>query len=191
MDPTHRTAPDLGAAASGGRAAGTARSRLDPAGPAVEVDPGTPPPPHPSGEALHRATALIAELREYASYFIATKIDGIKVTVRNVGIYAVLGIVGLIVMSAVVTTSVVLLLVGLAMGIGKIFDPDQYWVGGLAVGLLVLGGLAAGVIFGMRWLTNTSRAALVKKYESRQRQQRTNFGHDVRGREPDGADAVA
>ena len=34
-----------------------------------------------------------------------------------------------------------LLLVGLALAIGKPFNPDQPWVGAPVVGLLVLGGL--------------------------------------------------
>jgi hypothetical protein len=137
--------------------------------------------PSPS-ESLKEAASRFAELKEFAAYYVAAKLDGVKVTVRNVGIYAALGIVGLIAASAVITTAVVLLLVGLAMGIGKIFNPDQYWVGAVVVGLLVLGGLAGGIIFGLKKLTNTFRKQLVQKYENRQRDQRTNFGEDVRGR---------
>ena len=133
-------------------------------------------------EHLKQAMSRIAELKEFASYYAGAKLDGIKVTLRNVGVYAALGIVGLIATSAIVTTAVVLLLVGLALAIGKLFDPDQPWVGAVVVGLLVLGGLAGGIIFGMKWLTNTSRRKLVQKYENRQREQRINFGEDVRGR---------
>jgi hypothetical protein len=84
-----------------------------------------------------------------------------------------------------------MLLVGLAMAIGKAFEPDQFWVGALIVSVVVLGGLAGGVIFGLKWMSNTSRSALVRKYEERQRQQRVRFGRDVRGREADSADEVA
>ncbi len=144
-------------------------------------------------DALRQAGAAIGELKEYAAYYVATKLDGVKVTVRNLGVYAVLGIVGLIALSAVVTTAVVMLLVGLALAISDLFgDPrEKLWIGALIVSLLVLGGLVAGVVYGMRKLTNTSRAALVKKYESRQREQRINYGHDVRGREADPGREVA
>jgi hypothetical protein len=133
-------------------------------------------------EAFKEVGNRIGELKEFASYYVGAKLDGIKVTVRNVGIYAALGIVGLIAASAIITTSVVLLLGGLAWGIGAIFEKDRPWVGAIVVGLLVLGGLAGGIIFGMKKLTNTFRKQLVQKYENRQRDQRINFGEDVRGR---------
>jgi hypothetical protein len=132
-------------------------------------------------ESLKEAASRIAELKEFASYYVGAKFDGIKVSVRNLGIYAGLGIVGLIAASAIITTAVVLLLGGLAWGIGDLLW-DKYWLGALIVGLLVLGGLAGGVIFGMKKLTNTFRKQLVQKYENRQRDQRINFGEDVRGR---------
>jgi len=189
MDPNdRRTAPDPGA----GAATDPGRGPVHPAGHAGNGHgDGSAPRAASVADAFRGLAPLIAELREHASYLVSAKVDGIKITVRNLGIYAALGIVGLIAMSAVVTTAVVLLLVGLALAIGKPFDPDQPWVGGIVVGLLVLGGLAAGVIIGMKKLTNTSRAALVRKYEERQRQQRTNFGRDVRGREADPATEVA
>jgi hypothetical protein len=56
------------------------------------------------------------------------------------------------------------------------------WLGALIVGLLVLGGLAGGIIFFMKKLTNTARKRVVEKYENRQRDQRIFYGEDVRGR---------
>src|SRR5438045_2468016 len=71
-------------------------------------------------EALKEVGTRLAEVKEFASYYLAAKLDGIKVSFRNLGIYAALGIVGLIAASAVITTSVVLLLVGLAWGLGDL-----------------------------------------------------------------------
>lgn len=186
---------DRSARFGGGRGATTeeepARGPVHPAGHSDDGGDGTVPHVNSAGEAVRGVGEKLAELGEHAGYFISAKLDGLKVTGRNLGVYAVLGIVGLIALSTVVTTAVVMLLVGLAMAIGKAFDPDQYWVGALIVSVVVLGALAIGVIFGLKWLTNTSRSALVRKYEERQRQQRVRFGRDVRGREADGADEVA
>jgi hypothetical protein len=137
---------------------------------------------HSPGEAFKEAGARLGELKEFASYYVAAKLDSYKVTFRNLGMYAALGIVGLIAASAIITTAAVLLLVGLALAIGKPFDPDQPWVGAIVVGVLVLGGIAGGIIFFMKRLTSTARKQLVEKYENRQRDQRINFGEDVRGR---------
>lgn len=137
---------------------------------------------HGPTDAFRDVGGRLAELKEFASYYVGAKLDSYKVSLRNLGMYAALGIVGLIAGSAIITTAAVLLLVGLAVAIGKPFNPDQPWVGALVVGLLVLGGLAFGIIFFMKKLTNTSRKRLVQKYENRQRDQRIHFGEDVRGR---------
>jgi hypothetical protein len=137
---------------------------------------------HSPAEAFKDVGFRLGELKEFASYYVAAKADAWKVTFRNLGMYAALGIVGLIAGSAIISTAAVLLLVGLAIAIGKPFDPDQPWVGAIVVGLLVLGGLAGGIIYFMKSMTNTSRKRLLEKYENRQRDQRIQFGEDVRGR---------
>jgi hypothetical protein len=136
---------------------------------------------HSPGEAFREAGARLGELKEFASYYVAAKLDAWKVSVRNLGMYAALGIVGLITASAIITTAAVLLLVGIAWGLGALLW-HQYWLGALLVGLLVLGGIGGGIIFFMKRLTSTARKQLVEKYENRQRDQRINFGEDVRGR---------
>src|SRR3954462_40778 len=93
---------------------------------------------HSPGEAFKEAGARLGELKEFASYYVAAKLDAWKVTGRNLGIYAALGIVGLIAASAIITTAAVLLLVGIAWGLGALLW-HQYWLGALLVGLLVLG----------------------------------------------------
>jgi hypothetical protein len=107
--------------------------------------------------------------------------DGWKASLRNLGIYAGLGLVGAIVGGAVLATAAVLLLIGIAHGLGDLLW-DKWWLGDLIVGLLILGGATAGIIFGLKYLTGSFKKQLVAKYEDRQRQQRTNFGHDVEER---------
>src|SRR5881394_912522 len=116
--------------------------------------------PHPSGpdphssdppkfEGFQRFSSLIGEYKEYASYYLATKLDGMKSSFRNIGIYAGLGIVGLMAFSALITTAVALFLIGAAMGIAHIFDPPKYWLGFLLVGLVILVLIGVGAAVGL------------------------------------------
>src|SRR5215217_8761114 len=56
----------------------------------------------------------LSELTEYAGYLLSAKVDGIKLAIRNAGIYAALGAVGLLAGGAFVVTAAVLLLRGIA-----------------------------------------------------------------------------
>lgn len=137
----------------------------------------------PPTDALKEATARIAELKEYAGLYVAAKLDGVKLTVRNIALYAVLGIVGGIVGAAVLVTAAVYLLSGLAGAIGELFpEPYEWWAGRLIVSVLVLGGTVAGVMLLMRSLTGASRKRTVEKYEQRKRTERDLFGHDAQER---------
>jgi len=137
-------------------------------------------------DAFKQAGRNFAELKEYVAYYLSAKKDGFAASFRNLGLYAVLGVLGLMAGGAIIVTAAVLLLTGLAGAIGAIFDPDKPWVGNIVVGLLVLGGLAGGTVMFLKRFTKASRERTVKKYEQRQRQQRVDYGHDVaeRGREP-------
>ena len=129
----------------------------------------------------------LGELLAYAAYYVAAKADGIKASLRNLGMVAVLGIVGLIAGGSIIVTASVLLLTGIAGAISAIFrsdytPPDRTWIGEITVGLLVLGGIGVGTILFMKKFTAASRERTVKKYESRQQQQRVQYGHDVHER---------
>ncbi len=122
------------------------------------------------------AWLVVGAIAGYLAGFLVKGDEGLGV----IG-HIVLGIVGAIVGGALMATAAVLLLVGIAHGLGDLLW-DKWWLGDLIVGLLVLGGAAAGIIFGMKKLTGTFKKQLVAKYEDRQRQQRINFGHDVEER---------
>ncbi len=152
---------------------------------AKEQSSSSSPPPHPSSsdppkfEGFQRFSSLISEYKEYASYYLATKLDGMKSSFRNIGIYAGLGIVGLMAFSALITTAVALFLIGAAMGIAHIFDPPKYWLGFLSVGLLILVLIGVGAAIGLSKVNAGFRKATVDKYEQRKRWQRGQFGRDV------------
>jgi hypothetical protein len=130
------------------------------------------------GEALRGGLSQLGEVREYLTYYLAAKADGVKVSLRNLAVYAVLGILGMAVGVAVLATTGVLLLVGIAQGLGRLFGGRE-WLGDIVVAVVILGTVAGGAFFGLRWLTNTSRKKLVSKYEDRQRKQRYEYGHDI------------
>jgi len=168
-----------------------AGSREHPFPPAAShSDPTADDGKNPAAEAFGRIKNDIGELKEYASYYIAAKIDGIKRAVRNIGLYAALGIVGLIAGGAIVATAAGLLIVGVAELLTRLFG-DRAWLGDIVTGLLVL-----GVIGGLAWwmmnkLTNTWRTQTVKKYEQRKQSQRERFAHDVSGRAAEAAATAA
>lgn len=161
-----------------------------PGGPA---DPCVPDPnykPNPAKEAFTRITGDLEEIKEYAGYYLAAKVDGIKQSVRNIGLYAALGVLGAIVGGAIVATAAGLLVVGLAEALGNLFG-GRYWLGDLVTGVVVLGAVAGGAYFMMNKLTGTWRSQTLKKYEQRKQDQRERFGHDVAGRAREAAAAAA
>lgn len=131
-------------------------------------------------DGLKDASARLGELKEYATYFVGAKVDGIKLTLRNLALYAVLGLVGGVVGLGVLITATVMLLHGLAGLIGEIFpEPYEWWAGRLIVGLLIVGGTFAAVILVMKKLTGSSRKRTIEKYENRKQDERNLYGHDV------------
>jgi hypothetical protein len=126
----------------------------------------------------------LAELKEYVAYYATVRVDMLKVTVRNLGIYAALGVVGLIAVGAMVVTAVVLLLRGIAGAFAQLFSGHP-WLGDLITAVLFLGVMAAGVVIVMKKLTGTFRSQTVKKYEDRLHREREQFGHDIHERAQD------
>jgi hypothetical protein len=146
--------------------------------------------PNPAKEAFTRITRDLDELKEYAGLYVSAKADGVKRTVRNIGLYAALGLLGAIAGGAIVATAAGLLVVGLAEALGNLFG-GRYWLGDLVTGVVVLGAVAGGAYFMMNKLTGTWRSQTLKKYEQRKQDQRERFGHDVSSRAREAAAAAA
>jgi hypothetical protein len=141
---------------------------------------------HPSPmDALHQAKATLTEIGSHAQLLLASKIDALKLTARNIGVYAALGIIGLLAAGALVVTSVVLICVGLAEAIARGLGDSAggaMWAGNLIVGVGLLSLLAGGVVVGLKILSTMSKRSLVRKYEQRLHTQRQQFGRDTADR---------
>jgi len=137
-----------------------------------------PPPAHP-GDAIRDAFAQFAMLLEFAAYYVVTRVDAIKLTVRRLGITVGMLVIAAVGVSAIVVTAVVLLMRGIAGGLVELF-PRYPWLGDLIVGFVFLILPLFAVMIGMRRITRMFKSFTVQKYEARQRQQRQHFGSDVR-----------
>lgn len=137
-----------------------------------------PPPAHPT-DAIRDAFAKVAEVREFAAYYAAARLDALKLTARRIGILAAIGILGAMAGATVVVVSVVLLLEGIAGAFAALF-PRFPWLGDLITAVIFLAIPVIGIVVGMKILTRTFKTSTVHKYEDRQRTQRQQFGRDVR-----------
>jgi len=127
------------------------------------------------------AVNRLAELKEYALYFVTAKLDGIKLSLRNAVIYAGLGIIGALAGGAVIAVAAALLVIGAAHGIGAALGGHA-WLGDLIIGVMVLAVVGIGAVMAVKWLTKSFHQQLVNKYQGRQQEQRRTYGHDVNQR---------
>ena len=142
----------------------------------------TPGEQEPSpAEALHRLQEQMGELQTYLAHFISAKIDSLMLPMRQLGVWAVLGVMGLIVLAGLTVAAIVLLLTGAATGLGLLFN-GHLWLGQIVVGGGVLALLSLSIFIGVRSWQRRSRQQKVQQYAKRQIQQRTAFGHSVADR---------
>ena len=130
-------------------------------------------------EAFREALRHFAEIREYAGYYIAARIDALRLGIRNVIILAALAVLGLIAAAAVIVTAVVLALEGIAGALAVVMPP---WAANLIIGVAFLLVLALSILIVLSRLSKSSRLQTVNRYESRKQSQQTQFGHDVNNR---------
>ena len=136
--------------------------------------------PSPS-EALRLLQQQVGELQAYVSHFVSAKIDGLILSSRQLALWAILGVVGLTAAVGLVVTAVVLVLIGVADGLARLFG-GQWWLGALVVGVLTLAMLVLGIFIGMRTWQSRWRQQKVQQYDERQFQQHATFGHSVADR---------
>jgi hypothetical protein len=138
------------------------------------------PAPSP-GEAFASAGRHLGEIKAYAGHYVAAKLDGVKSSLKSVVLYAVLGVLGAIAGTAILATAGVLLVRGLAEGLTVLFD-GRMWIANMVTGLVILLGTCGAAYFVIAKALGKSRAATAAKYEAMNRDQKTQFGHNVHER---------
>jgi hypothetical protein len=125
-----------------------------------------------------RLSDHFSELGDYATYFVRAKLDGARVSVRNAVIWTAVGVVALVVLFAMLATSVVLLIGGISEGLGVLFG-DRLWLGRLATGLLGLAILGGSIALGIIRVKASMRMKRIRQYEEYKALQRARHGRDV------------
>ncbi len=118
-----------------------------------------------AADALRTAWARIAELPAFARYFLAAKIDRLKLTIRQYVMLAALGVLALLAAASAVITAIVLVLQGIAGGL-TVLCGHGAWIGDLLCGIIVLGAVGISIRILVTRVTKLSRESTVLKYES-------------------------
>jgi uncharacterized membrane protein len=131
-------------------------------------------------EAFRRLQKQVEELQAYFAHFVSAKVDSAVLSARRLAVWAVLGIVGLIALTGLIVTAIVLALNGVANGLAVLFG--RLWLGQLVVGSGILILLVLSILIGVRTWQTRWRQQKVQQYDERQLQQRVAFGHSVADR---------
>ena len=129
-------------------------------------------------EALKLLLKQFQELREYVSYYAAARTDSVKLSVQNGFRRIVLAALGFVAVGGLIVVASWFVLSGISQGVGALFG-DRSWIGALVTGVLALGGVGLGMSCAVAMRKSASRKGTVRKYETRDAQQRARFGRDV------------
>ena len=131
-----------------------------------------------AGSLFERIPALLDELREYANHYVAAQKDMTRAKAKQTASKALLlGLVAMVVLG-VVFGSVLLLLAGMALGLGELIG-DRFWLGFLVTGLVLLSLIGLGTWFGVRRWQASSRESTIKQYEQRHKLQKIRYHRSV------------
>jgi uncharacterized membrane protein len=136
--------------------------------------------PASSAEAWRQVAVQLGQIRAFAGHYLRARIDAVRLTIRQMVIFAALSFIGLVALASVAVMMVVFLFQGIAGGFGELFG--RLWLGELvtmaifALVFIAAGSMALGAI------RNAGRRRIVKKYETRDSQERIDYGTDIHQR---------
>jgi hypothetical protein len=137
-------------------------------------------------EALHTLLHQGVELYAYFSHFVRAQLDTLKLSGRQVILWTAIGTLSAVLVVSALVMGVVLLLTGLAAGVGMAVG-GVLWLGQVIVGLGLLISFGVAILIGWSRKQDRSRTQKVQDYAERQRQQHLQFGHSVADRANDSA----
>ncbi len=141
-------------------------------------------------DAIYEALEHLAEAREYAAHLAGAEFDRLKMRLRRMAMWAIVGVAAVVVFLAILVTAVGLLLWGLATLLVALVGWPM-WAGAIAVGGgVVLVAVAALLIDFWAWNRGAYSAAR-RRFETRKRKQRERFGRSVDRREDAQIDSSA
>lgn len=104
------------------------------------------------------------ELGKYFSYFVTTKTDSVKLSLRHVALWVVLAAFGFVAMAGLIVIASWLIFSGIAEGLGGLFG-NRSWVGSFTTGILLLAGLWLGMYYAVAKRNRIAREGTAQKYE--------------------------
>jgi large-conductance mechanosensitive channel len=134
-------------------------------------------PPHP----LDGLMKHVRELVEYANFYVETRKDSFRASIRGLILKAVVGVIGAIVGVTVLIMATIYLMSGIAAGLGWLFG-ERWELGRFALAAILFVALGAGAFLVIKSMNRKARQRTIKKYEQRQQDQKSKFGHNVRQR---------
>lgn len=141
---------------------------------AGESAPASPPQTDP----LQDLGGQLSALREFVSFYLVSKWDGAKATLREAALAAALTAIAIFTLCSLIFIGLVLLLGGIAQGLGEWFD-HRLWLGCLSLGGAMLIAIGGCVYFGVRSVRRGFAERTRLRYEERKAQQIAQFGTSV------------
>lgn len=130
-----------------------------------------------------------AELRAYALLYLETRKDQLQALLRRGMLLFVLGIVVLLAATSAVVTAMVLLMTGVARGLGVLLG-GHFWAGEILVGAGMLAAIGAGLWLSARAAAHAARQRLADKYAQRRAELHARFRRDLSSRAKAGDEHV-
>lgn len=119
------------------------------------------------------------EIAELVRHYLTARKDSVVLRARAFLLWTIAGFAVAAIVLVALLTATVILIVGLADGLGSAFG--QVWLGRIIVGGALLAGTAIVASLLVLLRIRSSHKQTVSTYASRHHHQRVDFGQDVRG----------